>query len=421
MTHDLSLAGGVRLHCVPDQRFVQNCLSLQFVRPMNRQEAPKNALLPAVLLRGCKQYPDLRAITLALDDLYGATVQPLTRRIGDYQTCGLYCAFVQDRFAQKGDEIFRPMMDLLRGLLREPLVENSGFSRDFVENEKGNLLSAMAAEGNDKRVYAQTELLRRMARGDSFGIPRWGDKEAVKAVTAENLYDHYRLLLEKAPLEITYVGALKPETVAKALEPLFSGLNRQPEPLPPQTDFYDLGGGDYRETQDVAQARLHLGFVTPLTNRTPGYAAMQLLNTVYGGGLFCKLFRVIREELSLCYSIDSAYFGAKGLLLVSAGIDSGSETLAREEILRQLDLCRAGEITQEELDSAKQEVLSALRSIGESSGTLEAYHATFPLSAMTLSLDAYRQAIEALTVTDLEAAARSLRLHSTFFLGRAAE
>ena len=93
MIHTIALQPGITLRCFPDNRFKQSCLSLQFVRPMRGEEASLNALLPAVLLRGTKKRPDLRAIVLRLDDLYGASVGTQVRRVGDYQTTGMYCSF----------------------------------------------------------------------------------------------------------------------------------------------------------------------------------------------------------------------------------------------------------------------------------------------------------------------------------------
>ena len=84
---------GITLRCFPDNRFKQSRLSIQLVRPMCREENALNALLPAVLLRGTQRYPDLQAITRKQDDLYGAGVGMLVRRVGDYQTTGLTCAF----------------------------------------------------------------------------------------------------------------------------------------------------------------------------------------------------------------------------------------------------------------------------------------------------------------------------------------
>ena len=97
MTKTMELIPGVTLRCFADHRFKQGCLSFAMIRPMDGSEAALNALIPAVLLRGTERNPDLRTITLRLDDLYGATLGTQVRRVGDYQTTGLYCAFLEDR------------------------------------------------------------------------------------------------------------------------------------------------------------------------------------------------------------------------------------------------------------------------------------------------------------------------------------
>ena len=119
MLETMELLPGVKLHYAHADRFKQGALSIQFVRPMKKEEAASNALLPAVLLRGTKAYPDLRAITWRLDDLYGASVSALVRRVGDYQTTGLYCAFMEDRFALEGDRILEPMLSFAEQLFHK--------------------------------------------------------------------------------------------------------------------------------------------------------------------------------------------------------------------------------------------------------------------------------------------------------------
>lgn len=117
MLKTIILLPGVTLRCFADNRFKQGCLSVQLVRPMCREEAALNALLPAVLLRGTVSAPDLRDITLRLDDLYGASVGASVRRVGDHQTTGLYCGFIDDRFALEGDRVLEPMIRFLGQLL----------------------------------------------------------------------------------------------------------------------------------------------------------------------------------------------------------------------------------------------------------------------------------------------------------------
>ena len=375
-----------------------------------------NALLPSVLLRGTRSCPDLRAITQRLDELYGAAVSPLVRRVGDYQTTGFYCAFMDDRFALPGDRVLAPMLSFLGELLLDSPTENGAFLPDFVESEKKNLISTIESDRNDKRLYAMQRLLKEMCAGDSFGLPRLGEPEDVAAITPEGLTVHYREILRTSPMELLYVGSAPQEQVLSALEPLLSTLDRAPAPLPPQTAFAPNSGSDITDTMDVAQGKLCMGFTTPVTNRCEDMPAMQMLNAILGAGMTSKLFLHIRERMSLCYSIDSAYYGSKGILLVNAGIDFDKESTVREEVLRQLQACRDGDITDEEMTAAREAILSSLRAVHDSPGSIESFYATAALSATILDWEGYLQAVEAVTREDVVRCARSLTLNSTYFL-----
>lgn len=416
MTTTIQLLPGITLRCHGDSRFKQGCLSFSIVRPMCREEAALNALIPAILLRGTKQHPDLRSITLRLDDLYGASVGTQVRRAGDYQTTGLYCGFVEDRFALPGDKVLEPMIDFLRELLLEPLTEKGGFDQGFVESEKKNLISTIESELNDKRAYAMSRMLRSMCRADSYGIPRLGEKEDVAAIDPVTAYRHYRRILRESRIDIFYVGSAPAETVAQLLMPLVKMIERNYVNLPAQTPFCDAGGDDLTEEMDVTQGKLCLGYVTPITNSGADFAVMQIMNTIFGAGMTSKLFMNVREKLSLCYAIGSGYYGSKGILTVSAGIDFDKERQTRDEIARQLDAIRQGDITEEELNAAKEAFLSSLRGTHDSPGSIEGYYSAAALSGMNMTPEEYMAAIRAVTAEQVAAAAQTLTLHTTYFL-----
>lgn len=417
MNQTLSLAPGITLRGFTDDRFKQSILTIQFVRPMRLEEASQNALIPAVLLRGCKAYPDLRAITARLDDLYGSGISALVRRIGDYQTTGLSCAFIADRFALTGDQILVPITQLLRHLLLEPVCQGDGFCEAFVESEKKNLICALEAERNDKRAYAGAQLLRTMCREDSFGIPRLGTPKSVSAIDPVSLMTHYRKILKESPVEIFYVGCAQLSQVAQALAPLFSEIDRCYVNLPAQTPFRDAPAEPLRtEEMEVAQAKLCMGFVTPITNRHEDFAAMQVFNALFGSGQSCKLFLTVREKMSLCYSIGSGYYSSKGIVTVSAGIDSQNMEKTRDQILTLLQDCRDGHITEEELKAAKLSLISGLKTVHDSPGAIEGYYASASLSGLALTPEAYIRAVEAVTAQDVAAAAQTVQLHTTYFL-----
>ena len=416
MIKTFELSPGVELRCCQDHRFKQGCLSIQFVQPMTREAAPMNSLLPAVLLRGTRRHPDLRSIIQQLDELYGAAIGTLVRRIGDYQTTGLYCGFMDDRFALPGDQVLAPLMAFLREILLDSPLEDGGFLPAFVESEKKNLISTMESELNDKRAYAMNQLMKSMCREDSYGIPRLGEKDQVLALDPKTLYDYYQHILKTSRIQLFYVGSREADAIIPLVSPLFSGLDRDPIPLPSQTPFHVCPGSEITETMDISQGKLCMGFYTPITNRMPEFAAMQIFNTIFGAGMTSKLFQVIREQMSLCYSIGSGYYGSKGIVTVSAGIDFDKETITREEILRQLSLCRSGQISEAELEAAREAVLSSLRSTHDSPGAIESYYATAALSGINMTVEQYAEAVKAVSLPQVVAAANTLQLSSTYFL-----
>ena len=416
MIHTFELMPGITLRCFPDDRFKQAALSVQFVRPMCREEAALNALLPAVLLRGCKSCPDLRDITLRLDDLYGASVGALVRRVGDYQTTGLHCGFIEDRYALQGDTIAAPMFDFLRQLLLQPVLEQGIFRGDYVESEKRNLISTIESQKNDKRAYAASQMIKSMCAADSFGIPRLGEKEQVAAITAQSLYDHYRRVLRESPVHLFYVGSAEPAQIAALLKEIFLGLDRSCISLPAQTPYCHSTPGEYTEQLDVTQGKLCMGFVTPITLRTEDFAAMQVMNVIFGAGMTSKLFMQVREKMSLCYDIGSGYHSSKGIVTVSAGIDFQQETVVRQQILTQLEACCNEEISEAELTAAKQALLSQLQSTHDSPGAIEGYYATAALSGLAWTPEMYMEKISCVTVADVAKAAQSLQLHTVYFL-----
>lgn len=416
MIETRTLLPGITLRCCRDSRFKQGCFSLQLVRPMCAEESAMNALLPGVLLRGTRKHKDLRAITDHLDSLYGAAVSPLVRRVGDLQTVGLYAAFLEERFALEGDRILEGMVEFLEELLLEPLTEQDSFIPEIVESEKKNLIAAIASEMNDKRTYSITTLLKNMCAGDSFALPRLGQTHQVAAITPGGLYEHYQRILRDSEIQIFCVTDVPADTMVTYLTPLAQRLGKRYVNRTVQTGLCTTPQSHTCEEMDVTQGKLCLGFTTSITNRSQSFAAMQLLNTVLGAGMTSKLFQNVRERLSLCYSIGSSYYSTKGILTVAAGIDFDKEKQTRQEILNQLEACRRGQISAREVSAAKSAVISSLRSTHDSPGAIESYYATAALSGLDMTPAEYIRAIEEVTPEDLTDAAKTLTLHSSFFL-----
>jgi len=285
-----------------------------------------------------------------------------------------------------------------------------------VESEKKNLAANIAAQRNDKRAYCSEQMFKKLCQKDSYGIPRLGEIRAVKAITPEALYRQYQNLLATARVELFYVGQGAPETVAALAKAIFRDIDRCYVSLPAQTPLTPVKAGSFTEEMDIAQGKLCMGFTTPLNLQNGDFAAMQLANVVFGGGMTSKLFMNVRERMSLCYDIGSGYYSGKGIVTVSAGIDWEKAETVQQEVLTQLEAVCRGEITDEELEAGRQALISGLRGTHDTVGSIEGYYSTAALSGQPYTPEQYIRALEAVTREDVMAAAKTLSLDTVYLL-----
>lgn len=417
MNERMKLLPGVYLRAVQTDKFKTGCMSINFLRPLCREEAAKNALLPAVLLRGTRKNPDIMHISKLLDELYGATVGTLVRKKGEVHSCGFYADFIEDKYTLDGENVFAKVCEFLRELLMEPVVENGVFSRNFVEGEKINLDHTIAAEINDKRTYAVARLLRTMCAGEASAVPRLGDRESVAAITPESLWEHYQNILKTSQVELFYMGSKSAEEVAEVMTKMLEGLPRG-EMVSVGTEIVRTAGEvkEISEAMDVTQGKLSIGFRTGCTCQDPEYPALQLLNAVFGSGVTSKLFQNVREKMSLCYYASSSMEKYKGLMVVSSGIEFDKYEVTKNEILHQLEDCRQGNITEAELEQARTYLISAFRIAKDRPGSVDDFYLGQMITGTNETIDDQIAALRRVTVEEVIAAAQKITLDTIYFL-----
>lgn len=416
MNHRTAILPGVYLTAVQSDKFKTGCFSLNLLRPMKKEEAAANALIPSVLLRGSETCPDIASISAKLDELYGASVGTLVRKKGEVQLVGFYCDYVQDEYVD--EPVFAPVMAFLAELLLNPRLENGAFPEAVVDSEKLNLENAMLSRINDKRTYAASQLIRTMCAGQPYGIPRIGEPEDLKNITAKSLYAHYRDLLATSRVELFYMGSLSPEAVTKVLQTVLADLPRAEAFVPVGTTPAPAARPVQEKTErlDVTQGKLSLGFFTDITAKDPRYPALVLAATVFGGGATSKLFTNVREKMSLCYYASASFEKFKGVLSVSSGVEFSKLETAKTEILRQLEACKAGDITDDELESARGYLVSDLKIAMDSPGRLDDYYMGQILLEQDGTMQDLASAIARVTKQEAAEAIQALRLDTIYAL-----
>ena len=113
------IAPGVELLAVPAGRFKTNELAIHLAVPMEEQMAANYALAISAVSRKGKAYPDMRALHLQLDKLYGAAISVTANKSGGCQILKIGITTLDDRFALDDEKIAEAGLELLMNLLFE--------------------------------------------------------------------------------------------------------------------------------------------------------------------------------------------------------------------------------------------------------------------------------------------------------------
>lgn len=414
------LLPGVVLRAIQTDKFKSAVLGVTLMSPLTQKTASEHALIPMVLRRGTKRYPDMERLSAALDELYGGAIEPSVRRRGETQCVGFTASFLDDACTLDGAPLLERATALLGELLLCPAGAD-GFIPEYVTGERANLIDRIRAQKNDKMMYAIHRMNSLMCQGEAYGVDRLGDEEHAARITPESLWARYQALLAESEIVLFYCGSAAPARVEAAFAEALRGLPRAKARAATSCQVIatarTVPPREFTERMDVTQGKLTLGFRTGgATIWEENYPALLVFNAAYGASTNSKLFNHVRERLSLCYYAGSMIERMKGIMLVYSGVDFSKFDAARDEILAQLEACRRGELDGSELESARAFVLNDLRATLDTQGRLEDYWLTNEAAGVDLAPERLAEQAMAVTAEQIAAVARGLELDGIYYL-----
>ena len=411
------IADGVNFNYLETGKFKTGCLSVNFIAPLDAGTAAKNALIPAILMRGSEKYPNMAEINKKLDYLYASGMHARTSKRGEMQIFGIGASMLDSAYTIDGEDLISEVTEVLEDILFHPVLKDGAFDAAYTESEKNNLIDAINGKVNNKAVWARTRCIEEMCKNERFGLSETGTVEDVQACTAESVYAQYRYMLENYPVEIFFVGQCDADALAAKLAAMFAGIKRTPMPIP-KTEIIRAASEVRRVTEDmpVNQGKLTIGFRSGVTLAEPEYPAMMMFNEIFGGGVTSKLFMNVREKMSLCYYCSSAPDATKGLMIVSSGVEVSNREIAEKAIFDQLDAVRRGDFTEDEQQSALLSLINGYRELSDSARGLETWYLGRLLEGMNNNPDDVVESLKAVTRDEILAAANRVTADTIYFL-----
>ena len=405
---------GVELCAVSADGFKTACASLSFVVPLG-EKASLFALVPNVLTRSCKDYPDVTSVERKLALLYGAEIIVDVTKSGENQILKIETSCIDDRFSIGEESITNECLKLLFQMVFEPRLENGAFCADDVESEKRLLAERLIAENSDKRTYAKNRCNEIMFENELYGIHRYGTVEDIEKITPASLYEAYKEMLSKSKILVCVSGGSF-SNVEELLEKYISDDDRKAE-LNETLYVEECEDVKYvKEQESVKQGKLVMGFRLGMRGEDDDYAARRVMVDLFGGSPHSKLFTVVREKMSLCYYCSAMMFRHKGVMLVQSGIESYNEEKAKNAILAQLEDIKNGNFTEDDIASSVKSLEDGFRSVSDSAESVANWFTSQVCSDKYLYPEDFIEQFKKVTREDIIKAAKAVTLDTVFML-----
>ncbi len=410
------ISAGVTGRYIPAQQFKTSRITVQLLTPLNLKTVSRNAMLPFILTRACKAYPDLKSLNSKLASLYGAALMADVSKIGNMHSLTFTISSINDKYALDNSAVAGECAKLLISMLFNPLLDGARFNEKLFESEKRLFLERIDGEINEKRRYAISRAENIMCETEPFGISKYGPRAMAQGLTSGELYLAWEELLKTAIININFIGQGDPVPVYDAFKKAISSIERRPLAAVDQSVSPEISGKSVTERMAVTQSKLVMGFKSDITCKSELYMPAVVFCDLYGGSPHSKLFQNVREKLSLCYYCAARYNRSNGIILVDSGIQEEKAEQARSEIIKQLDEIKSGNVLDDELSASKAALTDSAKSVNDSQYALDAWYSQRSLDGDIVSPQQFAEMVGNVTKQQIIEVSKHFNLDITYLL-----
>lgn len=409
---------GINLHTIETNKFKTNLLSVFLTMPLYRDTITKEALIASVLRRGSATMKTTEEISIHLEEMYGASFNCGVEKIGENHILKFYVETINDEFLPQKEDILKEGLNIIFEIVFNPLTENDKFKEDYVQQELENLKQIIKGKKDDKAKYALERTVEEMYKNKPYGLYKYGYVEDIEKIDSQNLYSCYKNMIENCKIDIFVSGNVdmkktkeiiqQNEFISKLRERKYNKQKEQllKTPKEPRT---------IKEEMDITQGKMVIGLNIEKTDLDSKYVAL-LYNTILGGGANSKLFQNVREKASLAYTAGSNYVRQMNNIFVRCGIEIENYQKALEIIQKQLEDMKNGEFTDQDIQNAKQNIISTIKFIPDEQDTGITYYFGQEISGNYVPFEEYEKKVQDVSKEQIVELAKNVDIDTIYFL-----
>lgn len=207
------------------------------------------------------------------------------------------------------------------------------------------------------------------ANGHPLGKPVIGKLDTIGKIELSDLWEFFHRHYHSGEMVLVACGGVEPERFLGLTQGLDWRAKAEARAVrdPPQP-----AAGVSLAEKEIQQAHLALGFPT-VPASSPERYALEVLNSLLGGGVSSRLFQRLREEQGLVYAVFSAtaYFSDAGVISVYAAAEEKKLSQVAEAVWQEIGGLARGPLPKAEVDRAIQRLSNAfLLNLDDPSGRM---------------------------------------------------
>ena len=225
------------------------------------------------------------------------------------------------------------------------------FDEEPVRRIRGQVTATLRREESDPNDTARKLWASTLFGDHPYGRPSAGTADSVAAIDAADLKAFHARTIARDNLYVAIVGAVDAKTVAAALDHIFGALPERAG-LEPIGEVEPATAKTVHSALSVPQTTVRLGG-PGLKRDDPDFIAAYVADQILGGGAFSsRLYKAVREERGLAYSVGTGLvpYDHAGAFIAATSVDAANAATAVQIMLEEI--ARYGEEGPSEVELA---------------------------------------------------------------------
>lgn len=407
--------GSYKLHLIKTDKFKSITVKVSFHRVIKKNEITIRNILSDMFMQSSKKYNSKRELTIKAQDLYAAGLRTTNSRLGNYINTDFYLTVLNDKYTEDGN--FASSLEFLSEIMFNPDVENGKFNEEKLDIVKSTCRSALNSIKEDASNYSLIRMAEAFGEGEPISYRMMGYLEDLDNITGTSLYEFYLDMIKNDFVDIFVIGDVDIKEATDLIKMYFKFDILKKLKMPFMVDEKKPRRSKlvFNEKIDNTQSKLAIGCrINGLSEYERNYP-LTLFNVIFGGCSDSKLFKEVREENSLCYTIYSITNKLDNVLLIRAGIDKENYKKTVSLIEKNLkDMCN-GKFDETDILMAKEYYNTALEEIEDSQSKIINNYLMMEL-INTDDIDVKREKMSKVTKSEIVKVAKKVTIDTIFCL-----